>query len=262
MDNKGIQHNLEDLKRIQELRLIDDDFMNICFDDYIEGAELLLKIILGRGDLKVNEVKTQKQLKNLNGRSVWLDISASDSTGAKYDVEIQRANKGANPKRARYHSSMVDSEMLKVGEDFSELRENYVIFITEKDVIGTNKPIYHIERVILEDNIQFKDGEHIIYVNGSIRAKNTALGKLMSDFFCTEAKDMYYKELSERVRLYKETEKGVDSMCDILDEMKNGVRIENARKMIKSGKLSLEDIAEYSGLSLDKVRELAGNQSA
>jgi predicted transposase/invertase (TIGR01784 family) len=92
----------------------------------------------------------------------------------------------------------------------------------------------------------------------------------MSDFFCTEAKDMYYKELSDRVRHYKETEKGVDDMCDILDEMKNEARnegiannqIETAQKMLKAGKLSYEDIAEYSGLSLEKVRELAGNKSA
>jgi len=262
MKTERRHHDPEDLKRIQALRLIDDDFMNICFDGYIEGADLLLKVILDRDDLKVTEVKTQKQLNNLNGRSVWLDIYATDSAGAKYDIEIQRANKGANPKRARYHSSMVDSSMLKEGEDFAHLRENYVIFITEKDVIGSNKPIYHIDRVILEDNMQFEDGEHIIYVNGSIRAKNTALGKLMSDFFCTEAKDMYYKELADRVRQYKETEKGVDDMCDILDEMKNDIRIENAQKMIKDGELTMEKIAEYSGLSLEKVRELAGNKSA
>ena len=84
----------------------------------------------------------------------------------------------------------------------------------------------------------------------------------MSDFFCTEAKDMCYKELSERVRQYKETEKGVDTMCDIWDEVRNETMIETAQKMIKAGKLSLEEIAEYSGLSLDKVRELAGNKSA
>lgn len=270
MKKKPRQHDPEDLKRIQALRLIDDDFMNICFDGYIEGAELLLKVILDRDDLKVTEVKTQKHMNNINGRSVWLDIYATDSTGSKYDIEIQRATKGANPKRARYHSSMVDSEMLKEGDEFTDLRENYVIFITEKDVIGTNKPIYHIDRVILEDNIQFEDGEHIIYVNGSLRAKNTALGKLMSDFFCAEAKDMCYKELSDRVRQYKETEKGVDDMCDILDEMKNEARneaknktmIETAQKLLANGKLSYEEIAECSGLSLDKVRELAGNKSA
>ena len=114
--------------------------------------------------------------------------------------------------------------------------------------------------------MQFEDGEHIIYVNGSMKAKDTALGKLMSDLYCTKADDMCYEELSKRVRQYKETEEGVDTMCDILDEMKNEAvfkaACENAKKMIKSGKLSLDEIAEFSGLSIEKVRELAGNKSA
>ena len=262
MNSKRRQHNPEDLRRIKALRLIDDDFMSVCFDGYIEGAELLLKIILGRDDLKVTEVKTQKQLNSLQGRSIALDIYATDQEGTKYDVEIQRANQGANPKRARYHSSMVDADMLKEGADFTDLRENFVIFITEHDVIGTNRSIYHIDRVIREDNVQFGDGEHIIYVNGSKRTNDSDLGRLMSDFFCTEAKDMCYKELSDRVRQYKETDKGVESMCEIWDEVRNEARIENAKAMIKSGKLSLEDIATFSGLPIEKVRELAGNKSA
>ena len=110
------------------------------------------------------------------------------------------------------------------------------------------------------------DGEHIIYVNGSMKTKDTALGRLMSDFYCTDAKDMNYKELSERVQNYKETEEGVDTMCDVLDEMKNEAAekkaCEIASKMINDGTLSYEKIAEMSGLSIDKVRELAGNQSA
>ena len=256
------QHSPEDLRRIEILRLIDDDFMRIFFDGYIEGAELLIKVILQRDDIKVDEVRTQKELKNIKGRSVWLDIYATDISGNKHDIEIQRDDRGANPKRARYLSSMVDADMLKEGEDFSDLRDNFVVFITENDVIGLNKPIYHIDSVIREPNMQFEDGRHIIYVNGSIRNKETALGRLMHDFYCTDAKDMCYKELAERVRDFKETEKGVDDMCEIWDEVRNEARIENAQKMIKEGELSLEKIAEYSGLSIEKVRELAGNKTA
>ena len=99
-----------------------------------------------------------------------------------------------------------------------------------------------------------------------MRTKDTALGRLMNDFFCTDVKDMCYEELSEKVRRYKETEEGANDMCDILDEMrneaKNDLRIEIAQEMINSGKLSLEDVAAFSGLSIEKVRELAGNKSA
>ena len=51
-------------------------------------------------------------------------------------------------------------------------------------------------------------------------------------------------------------------MCEIWDEVKNDARIENAKTMIEKGQLSLEDIALYSHLSIEKVRELAGNKSA
>ena len=99
-----------------------------------------------------------------------------------------------------------------------------------------------------------------------MKAKDSALGKLMSDLYCTNADDMNYEELSKKVRTYKETEEGVNTMCDILDEMKNEVelktKIATAMTMINDGSLSLEKIAEYSHLSLEKVRELAGNKSA
>ena len=256
----------EDLERIKHLRLIDDIFMTICFDNYIEGAELLLKVILDKDDLKVSEVKTQKELKNISGRSVWLDIYATDRQGNRYNIEVQRSDKGANPKRARYHSTMLDSNMLGPGEDFSALRENYVIFITENDVLGMTEPIYHVDRVIRESNVQFNDGEHIIYVNGSMRTNDSALGRLMSDFYSQEADSMYYKELSDKVRHYKESEEGVKTMCDTWEEIRNEGKIEasieHATAMLKDGALPIEKIAEFTGLSVEKVRELAGNKSA
>lgn len=252
----------KDLERIKALRLMDDDFMNICFNDYIEGAQLLLKIILERDDLKVSEVKTQMKITNVLGRSLYLDIYATDKEGAKYDIEIQRADKGAVRERARFHSSLIDSDMLNKGKSFSDIKQNYVIFITENDVLGLGLPIYHVDRVIREANVQFSDGEHILYVNGAIKARDTALGKLMSDFYCTNADDMCYEELANRVRHYKETEEGVEKMCEIWEEVKNDVRIENAKKMINDGVLPVEKIAEYTGLSIEQVRELAGNKSA
>ena len=99
---KEKQHQ-EDLQRLRGLRLIDDDFMNACFDGYTDGAELLLRIILNKPDIRVKSVKTQRRMKNLLGRDICLDIDADDETGKEYNVEVQRADKGADRKRARYH---------------------------------------------------------------------------------------------------------------------------------------------------------------
>lgn len=114
--------------------------------------------------------------------------------------------------------------------------------------------------------VDFNDGEHIIYVNGSIKTKDTALGRLMNDFYCTEADDMCYEELSSRVKKYKESAEGVESMGSVFDEIREEARNEqsckNALKMITSGKLTLEEISEYSGLPIEKVRELAREKTA
>ena len=70
MDMDKERLHQEDLQRIRGFRLIDDDFMNACFDNYIEGTELLLRIILNRDDISVKSVRTQKIMKNLMGRDI------------------------------------------------------------------------------------------------------------------------------------------------------------------------------------------------
>ena len=66
---------------------MDDDFMSKCFEENIECTELVLQIVLGRDDLKVEKVAIQHQLKNLQGRSVIFDIYATDHAGKRYNVE-------------------------------------------------------------------------------------------------------------------------------------------------------------------------------
>ena len=136
------------LDSIKEFCLMDDTFMSTVFADNIECTELLLHIILNRQDLKVQSVTTQHELKNLHGRSIRLDIHAIDADGKEYDIEVQRDDNGALPQRARYNSSLLDAQLLGTGEYFDKLPETYIIFITENDVLGANKPVYHIERTI------------------------------------------------------------------------------------------------------------------
>ena len=99
----------------------------------------------------------QKDYKNLQGRSAILDCVVRDSDGKQMDVEIQQDNEGASPKRARYHSGLMDMNTLNPGQDFDELPESYVIFITRDDALGYGLPIYHIHRTIEEVSEDFKD---------------------------------------------------------------------------------------------------------
>ena len=263
------QKHQEDLQRLRGFRLLDDDFLTKCFEGDTASIELVLQIVLEKPDLKVLDVRTQVFVENLLNRSVRFDILATDSTGAKINVEIQRADKGAGRKRARYNSSMMDATLLKKGDDFDNLPETWVVFITENDVIGKGLPLYPVERCFLGTGERFEDGSHILYVNGAYRG-DTPIGKLMHDFSCTNAADMYYTTLADRVRFFKESKEGILIMCKVMEDMRKeslqeGIKegaINTAKRMLTDGILTLEKIAEYAGLPLDEVKKLKAERTA
>ncbi len=224
LSEEFIRKNLQYLEVIRNFRLMDDDFMSKVFEDH-ECAQLLLNIILDRDDLKVKEVHGQHVIKNLQGRSVRLDILAVDDKGTCYNVEIQRSDEGADARRARYNSSLMDANLTSAGDKYSALAETYVIFITERDILKEGLPIYHIDRVIRETGEPFEDGSHIIYVNGQARS-DTPLGWLMHDFSCTEVKDMHYNTLAERASYFKESKEGTFNMCRSVEKIAKTERAE------------------------------------
>lgn len=251
----------EDLRRIRDFRLMDDNFMSKVFEDK-PCAEFLLRIILNRDDLKVKEVHGQHDLNNIQGRSVRLDILALDHENRAYNVEVQRSDSGAVAKRARYNSGLLDANLTRKGDAYDALNETYVIFITEKDVLRGGLPIYHINRIIEETGKPFGDDAHIIYVNSQIKDE-TALGKLMHDFTCTDPDDMNYPVLAQRVRYFKEDTKGVATMCRAFEEVreesareaKHEQAIESAKTMLADG-LPYETIARYAKLPIEEVKAL------
>ena len=110
-----------------------------------------------------------------------------------------------------------------------------------------------------------------MYINGEYKGDN-ALGRLMHDFSTPNADEMYYSELAEKVRFYKQDEKGVETMCQIVEEygneraaeaLKQGIQqgqeqkaIETAENFLKMGVVTPEQIAQAAGLPLEKVLEL------
>ena len=258
----------EDLQRLKNFRLIDDDFFNKCFEENIDCIQLILQIVLNMPDLKVLDVRTQVFVENLLNRSVRLDILATDSNGRKFNVEIQRSDKGAERKRARYNSSMMDISLLEKGTDFSALPETFVIFITERDYMGEGLPVYPVERCVLNTKKLFHDGAHILYVNGAYR-DDSPIGWLMHDFSCTDPADMHYDILANRVRFFKEEKEGIAVMCKAMEKMRSESleegrkqnMMESALRMLKAGKYTLEEIVSISDLSLEEVQKLKAENS-
>ncbi len=110
----------------------------------------------------------------------------------------------------------------------------------------------------------FGDGSHIIYVNGKYRG-NDEIGKLMHDFSCTNPDDMNYESLAKAARYFKQDEKGVAAMCKIMENMRKEAAQEaelksareTAERLIKKGKMTLEEIGECIPLlSLEELKEI------
>ncbi len=218
MAGEEIRQDTRTVEQIVDgMSLFDDDLMSMVFDGNIEATELLLKIILKKDDIQVISVVGQRELQSpvVGGRDIRLDILAKDSTGKHYNVEVQKKPEGAHIRRARFNSSMMDSRMLKAGQEFSELQDSYMVFITQTDIFGHEVPIYTINRHFEEIDEVFDDGSHIVYVNGNYKGDDT-VGRLMHDFGCKESKDMYYPELAKGVRHFKE-EGGREKMCEAVE---------------------------------------------
>ena len=253
--NSDLESRYEKYKGIiKNFTLMSDIFMRNVFKKR-ECLEYVLQVIMEKQDLYVIDQVIQKDYKNLQGRSAVMDCVARDSTGKQFDVEIQQDNEGASPKRARYHSGLMDMNTLNPGQDFEELPESYVIFITRDDILGYGLPIYHIDRQIKELKEAFQDEAHIIYVN-SRNQDDTELGRLMHDLHCKKADEMHSPILAKRVYELKETQKGVELMCHEMEKIySEGMESGEKRGELKAKKETALSMAE-EGMNIQKIARL------
>ena len=241
---------------LKDLTLMSDSFMRAVLKNP-ECTEEVLRTILSKKQLKVISQTLQADYKNLQGRSAILDCVAVDREHNLYNVEIQQKREGASPKRARYHSGLLDMNLLEQGEAYQKLPNSYVIFITETDVLGYHLPIYHISRKIRENGEDFPDCAHIIYVD-SKNQEDTALGRLMHDFHCKEPEEMYNPVLRQQVYQFKNTREGVKLMCREMDKIyrdgeRNGQKVGQERGE-KIGQERGEKIGQERGEKIGQKR--------
>ena len=280
----------EKLEILSDMTLEDDIFFSCCLDGSNECVSLMLRIILGRDDLSVTRTETQRWMHNILEHSVRLDVHAADAMGNLYNIEIQKDERGAERKRARYYSAMIDSRALGKSDGYESLPESYVIFITRGDAIGEGNALNVIERTVKGTGKDFCDGSHIVYVSSSLADEETDLGRLMHDLRCSDPDKMHYNELRERVAYYKKEMEGIEDMSGKFEEIMqrkinearteslkkgeaNGLqkglqrgrsegRQEVARSMVRDGSIPLSKIAEFSGLTLNEVENIRNSINA
>ena len=245
----------EKQKIVSSLTLMDDLFMKVVLQDS-KCTEFILQTIMDNANLKLKKQILQKNLSNLHGHSLILDCLCEDEANNIYNIEIQNNISGAQPKRARYHAALLDTHSLKRGNDFTQLPQSYVIFITAKDVLHGQQQIYHVERIIRESGKPFSDESHIIYFNTSY-IDNSPLGKLAEDFHALETSKMHSPILSKRVEALKNFnahQKGDQEMNVLLEQYRQKALREGMEKGMEKGSLANKKAMKLMGLLAEEGR--------
>ncbi len=254
----------EILKTLENFTLMDDTFMSKVFEQDKDCASYVLSILLGK-QLEVQEVRTQDEIFDLQGHDVRLDVRATDAENKIYNIEVQRDNRGANPKRARRNASMIDANFSNPGKYGERLPEVYIIFITEHDYWKKNKPLYPIKKSVhISENetINYDDGSHVLYANGAYNG-NGEIGELMHDFRMSNPDEMHDSVLKKRANFLKRSEQGVNIMCQAMADLGRKIgemmieeeKIEIAKDML-SDNMPAEKVATYTRLSMKKILKL------
>lgn len=118
-------------KSLQELTLLDRFLFSVVMEDN-ETLEDVLEIILG------------------------YPVPLKDKAQAEKDLL----------KRTRYYNGMVDLNMLRPGEDYSKLKEAYIIMIMPFDLFGEGKYKYTFHMTCDEvPGLKLRDGATRIFLN-------------------------------------------------------------------------------------------------
>ncbi len=232
--------------------------------------ELLLHIKIDH--LEVPQMERTMQ-EGIETKSVRFDVYTKDDNRI-FDLEMQTTDTKNLPKRARYYQSVIDMDNLSKGENYSKLKDSYVIFLCLEDTFDKGLPVYFFENICRQKrDFSLNDGTYKVFFNAHDCDKLKT--KEERDFFKflkgEQAESQFAKAIEEKVERAKKNEKWRKNYMtwqQTIDEAKyiareegreEGIRvnsIENAKNLLKETDLPLEKIALCCSLPLEQVRKL------
>ncbi|MCM1307652.1 MAG: Rpn family recombination-promoting nuclease/putative transposase [Butyrivibrio sp.] len=265
-------------KSFEELQ-IKDDFM---FGVVMRNPKLCKPFLERVLDIKILHIEYPRSQETIDisadAKSVRLDVYVEDGKETVYNIEMQTSENKNLPKRTRYYQGMIDLNILEKGGDYKQLKQSFVIFVCTFDLFGEGRHIYTFEnRCIQNPSLCLGDGTTKIILNtkGTMNDVTPEMKRLLDFIDGKEPKDDFTKELDAAVRSVRRNEKWrLDYMTlqmkyqekyergieqGIEQGIERGIEQGNrqsALRMLQNGKLSLEEIALYSGLTLEQVSEL------
>lgn len=227
-----------------------------------EAVEDILRIILHDPKLVVTKLIPQNSIKNLYGRSVRLDALCVTGDGRNINVEVQKDDNENHAKRVRYNASCITANVSEPGEDYENLNDVYVIYISKFDVFQRRRRLYHVERSFHDKGefVPVHDGEHLIYANASnevdAEAEDEDVAELMEFFKNSQGQNDKFHRLTNRVHDLKNSESEVNTMCKLVEDFAKEYAKELILDLVRTGALAAEIGAEKLNLSVEDFYNL------
>lgn len=239
---------------IDALRPIDDTFFH-KLAEHTEFCEELLQTVLDMPDLKIVENIPQRSLRNVKGRSVFLDALCRDMNNTYFNVEVQKEDNDDHQKRVRYNGANVDTFITEKGIRFKDLPDIYIIYISSFDIFKEGKTIYHIDRILRETGTLVHNGFHEIYVNTEIDDGTDIAGLMALLSTSGIGADSRFPNICDSIKYYKEG-KGQKNMCEVVEQYARQYAKEEQKKsaleMIKLN-FDKELICRITRLPLEEI---------
>ncbi len=225
---------------IRNMTPMHNPLMQLLFNENVLLVEELLNGVLGRSDIRVITVETEKKFPALLlQKAVQLDVLATLDDGSK-----------VNTFRSRFYHSIMDTNHLRRGESYNDLPCTYVIFITEKDIFGLGERIYTFTDLDIRLNLPLNNGQYTIYVNRCAEYDGSRLADILHDFGCCNPDDMRVDYIRREVNFYKNTEEG----NKVINMMSNSFYAAGMKKGEAKGEAKGRAEGEIIGRVREKIK--------
>ena len=137
-------------KKFEELTFAD----HYIFEKVLQNKEICQEILELLLKIKIDHIEYPEIEKTISPyyetKGVRLDVYVKDSDKV-FDIELQNACDEDLPLRTRFYQSMLDTDNLLKGQDYSELPSSFIIFICKYDPFNLGLPIYTFRNRCNED---------------------------------------------------------------------------------------------------------------
>ncbi len=242
---------VEEAKRFH---LLSNVFMSVALND-IRACQYVIRVITGKPDLIVKEVRSQYRISKLTAHDAILDILAEDDQGRLINLEIQRKDTIDHARRTRLYLAAIDSECLEKGKDYDQMPDVHIIYISETDLWKAGKTVYKVEKSLEGTEHRYDDGVYVTYVNAEIN-DGSDIAKMMDYFKTADPDDRSQGDLSARIHFLKCEEGGYQEMCEVSEKIFDEGRLEGRMEGKLESKLAAALNMKKKGYSEDIIADI------